>query len=241
MHPSLKNNLNYSLSTLTTMPRKKKTTPPPATDQATQAILNLPQLKSYEHLATKVDLDSGEVSKAAIPKYRYFEGRPRQYRFNAKDGEFNINGDTNLGDSFSFQPFAWRIFRDDILNMGKKTWAELFFIDKDKCVSALLFHGYSVEELYKLMEPLFYEDMILSDVILTVSCERKENANIQPKATYFIATFSYKKAVRKLVNEFQDYGSDFKIFRQETLTDLAEIHLSHNYYNPNLNGNKETP
>ena len=51
--------------------------------------------------------------------------------------------------------------------MGKKTWAELFFIDKDKCVSVLLFHGYPVEELYKLMEPLFYEDMILSDVLLT--------------------------------------------------------------------------
>jgi len=83
--------------------------------------------------------------------------------------------------------------------------------------------------------------MILSDVILTVSCGKKENANIKPKAAYFIATFSYKKAVRNLVLEYQDYGSDFKIYRQETLTDLAEIRLSHNYYNPDLNGNKETP
>ena len=71
-----------------------------------------------------------ELPIEAVRRYKYLEGHPRQYRFDAKEGVFNINGSEKLGRSLTFQPIAWRIFTDNILNMGTKNWAELFFIDQ---------------------------------------------------------------------------------------------------------------
>ena len=56
-------------------------------------------------------------------RYKYLEGHPRQYRFDAKEGVFNINGSEKLGRTLTFQPIAWRIFTDNFLNMGTINWA----------------------------------------------------------------------------------------------------------------------
>lgn len=189
-------------------------------------------LKSYQ----KVHELTGEV----INKYKYLEGHPRQYRFDAKEGVFNINGSEKLGRTLTFQPIAWRIFTDNILNMGTKNWAEIFFIDERNCVSAVLFHGYSVDNIFRLIEPLYYDDLTLADVVITAVAEKKENTKIQPKGVYYIATFSYKMAGVKQTTELKQFAQDrsagaVKIFRQETLTDIANIKTAMNYYNPFVN------
>lgn len=181
-------------------------------------------LKPYQKMH---DL-SGEV----VSKYKYLEGHPRQYRFDAKEGVFNINGTDKLGSTITFQPIAWRIFTDNILNMGTKNWAEIFFIDAKNCVSAILFHGYSVDNIFRLIEPLYYDDQTLSDVIITAVAERKENNKIQPKGIYHIATFSYALGDAERTSELKSFATDTKIFRQETLTDIANIQTAMNYYNP---------
>jgi hypothetical protein len=163
---------------------------------------------------------------------KYLEGHPRQYRFDAKEGVFNINGVEKLGRTLTFQPIAWRIFTDNILNMGTKNWAELFFIDEKNCVSAVLFHGYSVDNIFRLIEPLYYDDMTLADVIITATAEKKENNKVQPKGVYYIATFSYKIGDPARTAELKQYAQDVKVFRQETLTDIANIKTAYNYYNP---------
>lgn len=191
------------------------------------------QIKPYE----MIDADTGEIKS----KYKYLEGHPRQYRFNAKTGTFNIGGTIELGDTLTLQPIAWRIFTDEILNMGRKNWAEIFFIDERKCLAAVLFHGYSVEELYRLIEPLYYDDLTLADVRLTVTVEKKENNNIKPKATYYIARFTYEIADTATVSELQAFASDHRIYRTETLSDVAEIRSEHQFYNPNLNGMNQNP
>ena len=61
-------------------------------------------------------------------------------------------------------------------------------------MSAVLFHGYSVDNIYRLIEPLYYDDRTLADVVITAVAEKKENTKIQPKGVYYIATFSYKLA-----------------------------------------------
>lgn len=165
-------------------------------------------------------------------RYKYLEGHPRQYRFDAKEGVFNINGSEKLGRTLTFQPIAWRIFTDNILNMGTKNWAELFFIDDKNCVSAVLFHGYSVDNIFRLIEPLYYDDMTLADVVITAVAEKKENNKIQPKGVYYIATFSYKLGDPARTAELKQYAQDVKVFRQETLTDIANIKTAYNYYNP---------
>ncbi|WP_229379591.1 hypothetical protein [Fibrella forsythiae] len=171
---------------------------------------------------------TGEV----VSRYKYLEGHPRQYRFDAKEGVFNINGAEKLGRTLTFQPIAWRIFTDNILNMGTKNWAELFFIDEKNCVSAVLFHGYSVDNIFRLIEPLYYDDLTLADVVITAIAEKKENNKIQPKGVYYIANFSYKMANPEKSTELKLFATDYKIFRQETLTDIANIKTAYNFYNP---------
>lgn len=181
-------------------------------------------LKAYQ----KINEVTGEVTA----KYKYLEGHPRQYRFDAKEGVFNINGSEKLGRTLTFQPIAWRIFTDNILNMGTKNWAELFFIDEKNCVSAVLFHGYSVDNIFRLIEPLYYDDMTLADVVITAVAEKKENNKIQPKGVYYIANFTYKLGDPVRTAELKQYAQDVKVFRQETLTDIANIKTAYNYYNP---------
>lgn len=180
-----------------------------------------------------------ESTGQIVDKFKYLEGHPRQYRFDAKEGVFNINGTDKIGRTITFQPLAWRIFVDSILGQGTKNWAELFFVDEKDCVSSILFHGYSVDNIFKLIEPLYYDDLTLADVVITVIAERKENTKIQPKGIYHIATFSYKMADPVRTAEFKQYARDRHLFRQETLTDLATMKVMHCYYNALANG--ETP
>ncbi|GAB4011438.1 hypothetical protein EXU85_05930 [Spirosoma sp. KCTC 42546] len=184
----------------------------------------------------KVNQLAGElVSTGVARRYKYLEGHPRQYRFDAKEGVFNINGTEKLGRTLTFQPLAWRIFTDNILNMGTKNWAEIFFIDDKNCVSALLFHGYSVDNIFRLIEPLYYDDLTLADVVITAVAEKKEYTKVQPKGVYYIATFSYKIGDAQKTAELKQFAQEVKIFRQETLTDIANIKTAMNYYNPFVN------
>ncbi|UHG94705.1 hypothetical protein [Spirosoma oryzicola] len=177
-----------------------------------------------------------ELTNQVVDKYKYLTGHPKQFRFDAKDGQFNINGQEKLGRTLTFQPIAWRIFADNILNMGTKNWAELFFIDEKNCVSAILFHGYSVDNIFRLIEPLFYDDLTLADVVITAVAEKKENNKIQPKGVYYISTFSYKMADPDKTAELKLYAQDRKLFREETLTDIANVKTAMNYYNPFAHG-----
>jgi hypothetical protein len=48
--------------------------------------------------------------------------------------------------------------------------------------------------LFKLIEPLYYDDLTLADVIITATARKKENTKISPKGVYYIADFSYTEA-----------------------------------------------
>jgi hypothetical protein len=206
-----------------------------------ETFQNAQVVKPYQmfHEAT------GEVISGTPPgRYKYLEGHPRQYRFDAKEGVFNINGVEKLGRTLTFQPIAWRIFTDNILNMGTKNWAEIFFIDEKNCVSAVLFHGYSVDNIFRLIEPLYYDDLTLADVVITATAEKKENKKIQQggfpsKGIYYIANFTYQMANAEKSAELKQFAQDYKIFRQETLSDIANIKTAFNYYNPFLHAVEE--
>jgi hypothetical protein len=67
-------------------------------------------------------------------------------------------------------------------------------------------------------------------VVITATAERKENNKITPKGVYYIAQFSYRLAAPEKVKELQEFVADHKIYRQDTLTDLAQIKVAHGYY-----------
>jgi hypothetical protein len=182
------------------------------------------------YLTEKLDETTGEL--AQVSRFRYLPGHPRQVRFDAKAGQFNISGTVPLGNSLSFIPLAWRVFQDDILNMGRKLWAELFFADDKGAICAVLFHGYSVENLYRLIEPLFYDDLTLADVIVKVTAEKKQTTKDGKTATYYIAQFSYEAADAAEVAARRDYARDFAIWRAETYTGTADLRIQHGYTVP---------
>lgn len=196
-----------------------------------QTMESITGIKSWQ----TIDKQSGNV----ISKYKYLEGHPKIYRFDAREGVFSINGKEKIGGpshgrSLPFQPIAWRIFTDSILGQPSKQWAELFFIDEQKCVATVLFHGYSVDNIFRLIEPLYYDDLTLANVVLTATAERKENTKIQKggspsKGVYYIAQFRYELADTDLTKQRQEFAQENPIFRQDTLTDPARFKTAHLY------------
>jgi hypothetical protein len=214
------------MATATTSKTVAKATP--AVIVTERAALTVSSRPAY--LVAGVDESTGEETWSN--RFRYLPGHPRQVRFDAKAGQFNINGTVPLGSSLSFIPLAWRVFQDDILNMGRKLWAELFFADDKGAICAVLFHGYSVENLYRLIEPLFYDDLALADVTVKVTAEKKQTTKDGKTATYYIAQFSYEAADAAEVAARRDFARDFPIWRAETYTGAADTRIQHGYTVP---------
>lgn len=179
-----------------------------------------------------LDTESGEIQD----KYLYIDGNPKQYRFDAKEGKFSVHHDENnvekVGASLSFQPIAWRIFTDDILAQGLKKWAELFFIDDSDCVSCVLFHNFSVANFEQLITPLVYNRIKLNEVVLTVNADKKENTKVQPKGTYYIASFTYQLADKDRTQEMTEYVKTVNLYRRDTQTDKAQTQVARHVFNP---------
>ena len=211
-----------------------KTNPKTAAAPAAPAAAVTP---SRAYLTATVDEATGEVTETS--RFKYLPGHPRQIRADLKAGVFNVNGDKVLGKTLSFIPVALRIFSDNILNMGRKVWAELFFVDESGVVCAVLFHGYSVENLQKLNASLFYDDLNLTDVVLTVTPIKKQTEKDGKPATYFIAEFTYepvKPADQAEVQARQQFAEDFDLFREETLTGTEERRITQGYRTRPLRG-----
>jgi hypothetical protein len=202
----------------------------PAPEQTQELSLASATSNENRWLVERPKKRTGELQ--LVEKYKYLEGNPKQYRSDSKAGEFNLNGGAGIGDTFTFQPFAWRLFEDDILNSGLKQWFELFFM-KDDCVCAIIFHGYSAENLVNMAAPLFYDDITLADVVITAKHVMHESkAKEAKKAKFSIVEFSYELAEEALVEELDDYAKEHRIFRRSTLTSKANFEAVHNYYNP---------
>ncbi|MBD2716739.1 hypothetical protein KBK19_16965 [Microvirga sp. STR05] len=196
----------------------------------TPATSVAPLTPSRAYLTATVDEATGEVTESS--RFRYLPGHPKQIRADLKAGVFNVNGEKVLGKTLSFIPMALRIFSDNILNMGRKVWAELFFVDEIGAVCAVLFHGYSVENLQKLNASLFYDDLKLTDVLLTVTPQKKQTEKDGKPATYFIAEFSYIPADLAEVQARQEFTQDHDIYRAETMTNTAELRICQGYRLP---------
>ncbi len=203
----------------------KTSTPTPVAAEATTALLPTP---SRAYLMATMDEASGEVTERT--RFKYLPGHPRQIRFDGKGGVFNVGGEQVLGKSLSFIPVALRVFADNLFNMGRKVWAEVFYVDEKGIVCGVLFHGYSAENLQHLNADLFYDDLHLTDVVLTATAVKKENKKVG--GSYFIAEFSYQPADPAEVQARREFAEDFDVYREETLTGTAELRIFNGYRVP---------
>ena len=178
------------------------------------------------------------ASNGEVTSIKYLPGHPRQYRFDASRGFFNVNGMIPISqkdESITILPVAYRIFTDDILGIGDKEWVEFFFLNKSNHLCTLLLHGYSVEGLIAATNELFYDDVNLCQVALMIqpiektSKQQDENGKY-PK--YYIAKFSYKPLEEKTTEQLKASVEGKPIWRADTLTNQVMTQVSVNYQPP---------
>lgn len=176
-----------------------------------------------------INSDTGELP------VKYRSGFPRNYRFDASRGIF-ILGEipiTQKGESLTFIPISYRLFKDDILGYGLKKWAEFFFVNQADHVCSLLFHGYSVENLERKTNELFYDEVNLTEVILTAKPVEKTKKSGEGKGSkYYIAEFNYQVLPNEARSEIKLLGESLNVYREDTLTGDALMELSVNYKPP---------
>ena len=158
--------------------------------------------------------ETGEVQKI-----RYYEGAPRNYRFNGSTGKFNIDDEIQLGANFSFQPLAWRVFDDSLFGRNRpERWAEVYFVDEAGNLSMIMFSSSSANELMSLVPKLFYSgEKKLSDVVLTVTSEKKTN----DKGNWHLAKFAAEDAPAEAVAMLAEFAAQHPIYRADTITPHA--------------------
>ncbi|MCB9302601.1 MAG: hypothetical protein H6566_18315 [Lewinellaceae bacterium] len=167
----------------------------------------------------------------------YFPGRPLQYRFDASRGLFNIRGEvvlTKPREAFELIPVAYRVFTDDILGVGRKRWAEFFFLNEERMLCNLLLHGYSVQNLMQVVaDRMFYDNVKLTQVRLKVTPVQKESKSPGAEGKkYHIAQFDYEQISAEEAATLQNAVKGLHIWREETNTGAGEIQFAENYSPP---------
>lgn len=153
-----------------------------------------------------------------IKSFRCLPGSPMSYRFSGKDGRFTVGEDVEIGKSISFVPIAYRRFKaDNLFGKSGKEWVELFFINKKGAICHITFHGMSAEALVKHYKTLYYDDLELNEVVLTVKGEKKEaEKEGGEKITYYVATFTSVPADVAYLEKIAEIGLP-AIWRDDTV------------------------
>lgn len=160
--------------------------------------------------------------------FKYRPASPLQYRADCSKGRFNLNGKIDAGDRITIRPVAWRAFEDELFDYGERMkWLELFFIDKNECVSSVLFHNYSREEFEKEADLLYYRDIHLGDCEVSISFTEKTTQKGNKK--YYIAAFDIQEAKEKMSELEWKFIQDTTFCRKDTITDACVIDYFHNY------------
>jgi len=163
---------------------------------------------------------------------KYLPGFPRRYRFDAKAGRFSLKGEevlTDRGQPFAFIPIGFRIFTAEIMGYPRRKWAELFFLNQAGQVGNVLFHGYSVDQLQRLLGEMYYDEVSLTEVLLTVTPEPRSNQH----GTYYVAAFRYQPLTDQERLQLEAVTNALPpLYRQETLTGDEELHAWQHVFLP---------
>lgn len=184
---------------------------------------------TIKQLEALTDKKSGEI------QIRYLKGRPRQYRFDASRGIMNINGETPVtkpGKTFELIPVAYRIFKDSLFDYSRREWLELFFVNEKGALSCIMFHGFSVEHFMRMTQDLFYDDLKITEIKITITPEQKKITKGDNEGkTYYIANFEYDKADAKYLKMVSTLLDDTEIYRTDTMRPTNDMIVWENYAN----------
>ena len=133
-----------------------------------------------------------QFTQLATEDIKYFPGRPRTVKFNAKKGVFLNDHDeplTKAGASLIIIPLSYRTYVAEMFNMDRREWLELFYLNAAGHVCSLLLHRYSVEQFAALSASLFYEEASPTEIQLEI----KPDARSHPEhGKYYVADYSFR-------------------------------------------------
>ncbi len=160
---------------------------------------------------------------------KYLKGHPRQYRFDASRGLFNLGGDTPVtksGKPFTLIPISYRVFKDSLFGTSKRSWLELFFIDDIGAVASVMLHGYSVEHFFNMTQSLFYEDLKITEIKITITPQEKQTAKGDK---YFIAEFEHEAADAEYLKIVKENLEGIELYREDTIQPTNTMIVWENY------------
>ena len=160
---------------------------------------------------------------------KYLKGHPRQYRFDASRGVFNIQGEipvTKAGKPFSLIPIGYRVFKDSLFGTSKRNWLELFFIDNIGAVASVMLHGYSVEHFFNMSQKLFYENLKITEIKITITTQERQTAKGEK---YYIAEFEHEAADADYLKLVKTSTDGFELYREDTIQPTNTMIVWENY------------
>lgn len=173
-------------------------------------------------------------ARAVPERITYLTGRPRNYRFNAKNGTLNYEDQkqiTEPGSTFSLIPLAFRVFEGALFAGKTRNWFEVFFLNCSGQLCGLLFHSASVDRLQQAVSrDLFYEELSLLDCILTVRPIPRSHPEHGP---YYVADFLFEEmppTAREKAQAIREHLPP--VYRGDTVTHPDTYKLQAGYQAP---------
>lgn len=133
-----------------------------------------------------------------LKSVKYFPGKPRTYRFNAKEGIFFNDLDQKLGKAGSglkLIPLSYRTFFAEMFKMDHREWLEIFFLNGAGHVCSLLLHRYSVGQFADLSARLFYEEASPVEIELEIKPDPRQHPE---HGKYYVAQYDFEVLPEKV-------------------------------------------
>jgi len=173
-------------------------------------------------------------ARAIVERITYIEGNPRNYRFNAKDGGLNHEGEEKIttdGATFSLIPIALRVFTASLFKSPEREWLEIFFLNQSGHMSSLLFHSASVERYYdRVGKRVSYDKVSALDSLITVRPLVRKHPE---HGIYYVADFFVEPLPEAAIQKADEIRAAFPaIFRKDTVCHPDQMTICQGYYAP---------
>ena len=87
-------------------------------------------------------------------------------------------------------------------------------------------HGYSVEHFFNMSQKLFYEDLKITEIKITITPQERQTAKGEK---YYIAEFEHEAADADYLKLAKVSIKDFELFREDTIQPTNTMIVWENY------------
>lgn len=135
------------------------------------------------------------ANEPKLGSIKYLDGHPRNYRFKAKEGAIEVDGQRIASGKvlMDFQPFVWRVFETELFGKRRQRWMELYGINNSGQVFCINANEYSVRSWDSLYQKAFYDEIVLSQSSIRVTAEERTLflKKTQQNVSFYVLSFDF--------------------------------------------------